>query len=164
MWGYSAGDNFKPNANASPKTGNYDSVLTEPILFYGIRITGLSTDKRISWLDNGTHSPISNYWRPSNTVENGTDLVAPSFTINFDNEVDEWNLQDYSGETNSLFKKFYETYITDAFDAKKRIFKLTAHLPNSILLNYKLNDRFPVSYTHLRAPRDRQKSRMPSSA
>ena len=144
LWGYSAGDNFKPDANASPKTGNYDSVLTEPILFYGIRITGLSTDKRISWLDNGTHSAISNYWRPSNTVENGTDLVAPSFTINFDNEVDEWNLQDYSGETNSLFKKFYETYITDAFDAKKRIFKLTAHLPNSILLNYKLNDRFQI--------------------
>ena len=26
----------------------------------------------------------------------------------------------------------------------KRIFKLTAHLPNSILLNYELNDRFQI--------------------
>ena len=68
MWGYSAGDNFKPDADANPKTGNYDSVLTDPLLFYGIRQIGLSTnpDQRISWLDNGTHSAVSTYWRPSN--------------------------------------------------------------------------------------------------
>ena len=30
------------------------------------------------------------------------------------------------------------------FNAKKRIFKLTAQLPNRVLLNYKLNDRFQV--------------------
>lgn len=144
LWGYSAGDNFKPDADANPPTGDYDSVLTAPLLFYGIRITGLVTDKQISWLDNGTHSAVTTYWRPSNTVENGTASVAPDFTINFDSEIDEWNLQDFSGDTNSLFKKFYQTYIEDAFDPKKRIFKLTAHLPNSILLNYKLNDRFQI--------------------
>jgi len=148
MWGYSAGDNFKPDADADPPTGDYDSVLTDPLLFYGIRQIQLSTnpDQRISWLDNGTHSPVSTYWRPSNSVEfNGfDDDDEPSFTINFDSEVDEFTLQDYAGRSNSLFKKFYQTYIEDAFDPKKRIFKLTAHLPNSILLNYKLNDRFQI--------------------
>lgn len=144
LWGYSAGDNFKPDADADPPTGDYDSVLTAPLLFYGIRITGLVTNKQISWLDNGTHSAVTTYWRPSNTVENGTSSVAPDFTINFDNEIDEWNLQDFSGDTNSLFKKFYQTYIEDVFNPKKRIFKLTAHLPSSILLNYKLNDRFQI--------------------
>ena len=144
LWGYSAGDNFKPDANATPPTGDYDSVLTAPLLFYGIRITGLVTGKQISWLDNGTHSAVTTYWRPSNTVENGTSSVAPDFTINFDNEIDEWNLQDFSGDTNSLFKKFYQTYIEDVFNPKKRIFKLTAHLPSSILLNYRLNDRFQI--------------------
>jgi hypothetical protein len=147
MWGYSAGDNFKPDAEA--KTGDYDPVLTEPLLFYGIRQTQLSPsnpDQRISWLDNGTHSAVSTYWRPSNSVEfNGfDDDDEPSFTINFDSEVDEFTLQDYEGRSNSLFKKFYQTYIEDAFNAKKRIFKLTAHLPSSILLNYKLNDRFQI--------------------
>ena len=68
----------------------------------------------------------------------------PAFTLNFDSEVDEWNLTDYSGGTNSLFTKFYQTYIEDAFNPKKRIYKLTAHLPNSILLNYKMNDKFQV--------------------
>ena len=144
LWGYSAGDNFKPDADADPPTGDYDSVLTAPLLFYGIRITGLVTGKQISWLDNGAHSAVTTYWRPSNTVENGTASIAPDFTINFDNEIDEWNLLDFSGDTNSLFKKFYKTYIEDVFDPKKRIFKLTAHLPSSILLNYELNDRFQI--------------------
>jgi hypothetical protein len=144
LWGYSAGDNFKPDASAEPQpTANYDSVLTEPILFYGIRISGLSAGYGINW-NGDSHEELFNYWRPSNTVENGTASIAPDFTINFDDEVDEWNLQNYGGETNSLFKKFYQTYIEDAFNAKKRIFKLTAHLPSSILLNYKLNDRFQI--------------------
>ena len=70
---------------------------------------------------------------------------VPEYTLNFDNEVDEWTLTDYEPQgTNSLFRNFYQTYIEDAFNAKKRIFKLTAHLPNSVLLNYKLNDRFQI--------------------
>lgn len=144
LWGYSAGDNFKPDADATPPTGDYDSVLTAPLLFYGIRITGLVTGKQISWLDNGTHSAVTTYWRPSNTVENSDIYIPPNFTINFDNEIDEWNLKDYGGGTKSLFKEFYQTYIEDVFNPKKRIFKLTAHLPSSILLNYRLNDRFQI--------------------
>jgi hypothetical protein len=145
QWGYSAGDNFKPIEN--PKTGqpsaNYEPVLTAPMLFYGIRITGLPDGEGINW--NGTaHDELHNYWKPSNTNENGTSSVAPDYTLNFDNEVDEWNFTDYGGNTNSLFKKWYKTYIEDAFNAKKRIFKLTAHLPNSVLLNYRLNDRFQI--------------------
>jgi hypothetical protein len=217
QWGYSAGDNFKPVSN--PKQGeqpsaNYEPVLTAPTLFYGIRITGITAGGGINW-NGSTHDELLNYWRPSNTNENGTNTIdeytedgtttstianklvdsgqnftstvtvgdyvlnetdntqtkvtaidsdtqlsladdiftlgedyviyhAPEFTLNFDNEIDEWSFTDYGGQSNSLFKNFYKTYVEDAFNAKKRIFKLTAHLPNSILLNYKLNDRFQI--------------------
>ncbi len=215
QWGYSAGENFKPQPEADPKTGNYEPILTKPMLFYGINTTISSAFRYINWTGT-SHQALSTYWRPSNTNESGSnpsynsalesgtttstttnklvdssqnflstvevgDFVSnttdstlalvtavdsnttlslnldifvsgedykvyrkPAFTLNFDNEVDEWNLIDYSGETSSLFSKFYQTYIEDAFNAKKRIFKLTAHLPNSILLNYKMNDRFQV--------------------
>ncbi len=143
QWGYSAGDNFKPDASSTPKTGNYDSVLMSPAIFYCIKITGLSGDGRLNW--NGvSHEALGSYWKPSNTVESGSTSTAPDFTINFDDEEDEWNLTNYGGTTNSLFKKFYQTYIEDIFNPKKRTFKLTAHLPNRVLLNYKLNDRFQV--------------------
>jgi hypothetical protein len=145
QWGYSAGDNFKPDADATPQpTANYQPILSKPLIFYGIRITGLSGDGRINFYGNGVHKGLTSYWKPSNTNENGTSSTAPAFTLNFDNEIDEFNLTDYDGTTNSLFKKFYQTYIEDAFNAKKRIFKLTAHLPSSVLLNYKLNDRFQI--------------------
>lgn len=144
QWGYSAGNNFKPDADATPQpTANYDSVLTSPFLFYGIIVSGLTGDYRLNW-NGAAHEALTSYWKPSNTVESGTASVPPDFTINFDDEIDEWNQKNYGGTTNSLFKKFYQTYIEDAFNAKKRIFKLTAHLPTSILLNYKLNDRFQI--------------------
>ena len=215
QWGYSANDNFKPDSGASPQpTGNYEPILMKPSLFYGIRVTGLtSSSDGVNW-NNGSHTWLQSYWKPSNTSDNGTysdnptetgtttstsadklvdsgqnflstievgDVVfnstdgtfanvtsvdsnseltldsdimtsgevyeiyhPPKYTLNFDDEVDEWNLTNYNGETNSLFKRQYKTYIEDAFNAKKRIFKLTAHLPSSILLNYKLNDRFQI--------------------
>jgi hypothetical protein len=214
QWGYSAGNNFKPTESTSstPPTADYDSVLTAPILFYGIRRVGLSSDP-LSWLENSTHTPLSTYWMPSNASElvsgagsttgtanatsafrlintsnplafygiqvgdavyNTTDntetsvisvissteleladdifvsgedyriFSIPDFTLNFDIEIDEYSRTNYGNFTKSLFKVFYETYIVDAFNPKKRIFKLTAHLPNSILLNYRLNDRFQI--------------------
>ena len=211
QWGYSAGDNFKPDADAVPKTGDYDSVLTKPLIFYGCLVSSLSSDNRISWLENSNHIALSSYWRPSNSSEPALALIGnvdapqpfklidatanflstvnvgsrvinfsqaepealvlsvdsnsqltldldifptngqiyfmavqPNSTINFDNEIDEFDLTDFAGTTNSLFKRFYQTYIEDVFDPRKRIFKLTAHLPNSVLLNYRLNDRFQI--------------------
>ena len=144
QWGYSAGDNFKPEPSdgSSPPTADYDSVLTAPILFYGIIRTGLSSTP-LSWLEGSTHDDLTSYWMPSNANEINI-VSAPDFTLNFDIEIDEYSRNNYGANTNSLFKVFYETYITDAFNPKKRIFKLTAHLPNSILLNYNLNDRFQI--------------------
>ena len=98
QWGYSAGDNFKPDADAEPQpTANYDSVLTAPALFYGIRIAGLASGRGINWY-GASHEELSSYWRPSNTVENGTSTVPPDFTINFDDETDEWNQTNYGGQ------------------------------------------------------------------
>ena len=194
--------------------GNYEPVLTKPLIFYGIQETGISADKSINWISSGSSSLVQ-YFRPSNTnedaynstnpAESGTttsttanklietgqnftstvqvgdivlnttddtkstvssvdsdtqltlaaDIIAsgetyviyrpPAFTINFDNEVDEWNLIDYQGSTNSLFKKFYEDYIDDLFDPKKRIYKIKAYLTTEVLLNMRLNDRFIIN-------------------
>ena len=217
MWGYSAGDNFKPDSEADPPSGNYDSVLTKPILFYG-RAFSLPSSNYISWMDGSTHTYATRYWMPANAVERATtqtvplrsgtnnstsnsfrlydiggdfipsvdpnDIVLnttdslfakvvsiinddtleldndifpvgtsgksyvlyrpPTFTLNFDAEVDEYTRFDYGADSNTLFSDFYQTYIEDAFNAKKRIFKLTAHLPSSVLLNYRLNDRFQI--------------------
>ena len=128
--------------------GNYEPVLCKPLVFYGIRETMGST-KKINWISGGS-AGLSFYYRPSNTNIEGTTSVPPTYTINFDNEVDEWNLTDYSDQTppkstNSLFKKFYEDYVEDLFDVKKRIFKVKAHLSMEVIINLKLNDTLIIN-------------------
>jgi hypothetical protein len=142
QWGYVAGGEFKADVDATPNKGDYEETSIEPLLFYGIRETGLT--KEINWIHNGSGTGVTNYWRPSNTNEAGTSTVPPAFTINFDNETDEWNFKDYNGTTNSLFKKFYKSYIESVFNASKRVFRFTAYLPASVLINYKLNDQIRI--------------------
>jgi hypothetical protein len=144
LWGYSAAGEFTSDTDVTPNTGNYEPVLTKPLVFYAIQETGLTSAKGIKWISDGTPISLTQYYRPSNTNEDGTSSTAPSFTINFDDEIDEWNLQNYGGTTNSLFKKFYATYINGIFNEKKRIYKLKAYLSTDILANYRLNDELVI--------------------
>ena len=144
LWGYSAAGEFTSDTDVTPNTGNYEPVLTKPLVFYAIQETGLTSAKGIKWISDGTPISLTQYYRPSNTNEDGTSSTAPSFTINFDDEIDEWNLQNYGGTTNSLFKKFYATYINGIFNKKKRIYKLKAYLSTDILANYRLNDELVI--------------------
>ena len=143
LWGYSADGNFESKTDITPATGDYEPVLTKPLIFYPVQET-INTGKGIKWISDGSPIEITQYYRPSNTNESGSVSTAPAFTINFDNEIDEWNLVDYGGTTNSLFKKFYEDYITDLFDSKKRIYKIKAYLTKEVLINMRLNDELII--------------------
>ena len=214
LWGYSADGDFESKTDVTPNIGNYSPVLTKPLVFYAVQETGIGTGKGIKWLSSGTPVELTQYYRPSNTIEDGTNVSNPSdsgtttsastnklietgqnftstvrvgdvvfnlangdvavvvsvdsdtqltlsedimssghtyritsppaFTINFDDEIDEWNLTNYYGTTNSLFKKFYTNYVTGIFKEKRRIYKLKAFLPTEILVNYRLNDEFII--------------------
>jgi len=144
LCGYSADGDFESKTDVTPNTGNYSPVLTKPLVFYAIQKTGLSSGKGIKWISDGTPVEITQYYRPSNTNEDGTTSTAAAFTINFDDEIDEWNLTNYDGGTNSLFKKFYANYINGIFEEKKRIYKLKGYLPTDILVNYRLNDELVI--------------------
>lgn len=142
LWGYSADGDFNSDTDVTPNTGDYDPVLTKPLVFYGVQETGITADSGIKWISTTLPSEVTQYYRPSNTNEDASVSTAPDFTINFSDEVDEWNLTNYSssGFSNSLFKKFYKTYITDVFNQYKRTYKLKAKFPADFLINYKLND------------------------
>tara|TARA_B100001113_G_scaffold353405_1_gene357617 strand:+ start:553 stop:2706 length:2154 start_codon:yes stop_codon:yes gene_type:complete len=82
----------------------------------------------------------------SNTVTglNITAYNAPSsvstdqnHSLNFGAEYDEFNK---SVNTNSLFSRFYQNYILQTFNQNARIIKVSARLPVSFILNYRVND------------------------
>ena len=134
QWGYSAGGEFSADTSLNPSEGNYESMLIKPLLFYAVRETSISTP--IAWYDGGTVTSLSNYYRPSNTNETGTTTTPASFTLNFETEIDEWTR---AINPNSLYDNFYKSYVEGIFNPLRRIFKVTAYLPASILVNYKLN-------------------------
>lgn len=153
QWGYSA------SGDINETTGDYTSVISAPLLFYAIRETNLPAasasndyrDGRINWINGlGTGSAlvyaIENYWRPSNSNEDGTTSIPPQYTLNFDNEIDEWQSVDYGTEAGSLFKNFYSNYISEVFDAQRRLSKFTCHLPIKIVQNFKLNDYIKIQF------------------
>ncbi len=160
LWGYAADGKFESNIDEYPAKGDYDPVLTNPLLFYGIRESMAGT-QYINWINfsNNPPSDIEDYWRPSNTNTSGESTILyeynnlysgnldifPEYTINFDNEVDEWTLTDYNGNTNSLFINFYSNYIKDLFDKKKRILKTDAYFSQEIIVNYNLNDKLIIN-------------------
>ena len=131
-----------------------NSVVGSPLLFYGIYNTSIST--AINYVDStrptagglvpaGTRTSITNYWMPHNANELGSVSTAPAFNLNYGSEINSYTLTDYGGNNNSLFQKFYQSYIQRVFNTKTRIFKFKAVLPLKFLLTYSLADKVFIS-------------------
>lgn len=132
QWGYSANDNF----NAA--TGNYEASLNKPLLFYPFKYyvpDGFSFKKTTS-----THQLINSYIMPSNSLD--LDPLVSTSNINFKAELNEWTAT--NDFTDTLFFKYYQDYIMQVFNPKNRLTKIKAILPISIMMNFKLNDRFKI--------------------
>lgn len=132
QWGYSVDD-------------NQDSHIGKPLVFYiarkvadisfadDVNADGVIEDKKL----------ITSYFAPSNS-----NLLFPNFddrqSINFSPEADEWEL---TTNKKSLFNTYHSNYISNIFNEKNRLTKLSAYLPLRILLNYNLSDRFHLRGT-----------------
>jgi hypothetical protein len=152
QWGYCAGGQFKADNSVSPPTGDYDKTSIQPLLFYAIHEDNLPQadnansyrSGRINWISTSPSTALTSYWRPSNASDSGNTSTPPTYTINFDQEFDEWQSINYGENSNSLYNLFYKTYVESVFNPAKRIFNVTAHLPTRIIVNLKLNDQIRI--------------------
>jgi hypothetical protein len=152
QWGYCAGGQFKADNSVSPPTGDYDKTSIQPLLFYAIHEDNLPQASnansfrsgRINWISTSPSTALTSYWRPSNASDSGNTSTPPTYTINFDQEFDEWQSINYGENSNSLYNLFYKTYVESVFNPAKRIFNVTAHLPTRIIVNLKLNDQIRI--------------------
>lgn len=64
-----------------------------------------------------------------------------SFNLNFNAEVNENTFSIYD---DTIYKRFYDDYITDMFSIKRRMYNYKALLPEYLLNNLKLNDRLII--------------------
>ena len=118
---------------------NSQNYLGKPLLLF---IDGHSTGNvaPISFVENSsTHSAVYWYHAPTHTIELGNTNYE---TLLFNAEIDPFT-KNVMEET--LFKNYYQNYIEDVFNEKRRITKVKAFLPLRILLKYTLADTFIIA-------------------
>lgn len=116
-------------------------LLGKPLIFYPVLASG--TDLSIVNTD-GTLAFKSSYYIPSNSMDVSSQIGGEivSENINFGQELNEYRPE--FQYTKTLFNEFYSTYIEEIFDVKRRLTKLKAYLPISMLHKYSLADKVVV--------------------
>ena len=122
---------------------NNNSYYGKPLLFYPIKIDLGSTIRFLTDEVSGK-SDFNEYYIPSNSVT--IDPLENKTNINFNAEFNEYLIGtgDSNAFTDTLFEKYYKTYITDVYDTKLRLTKYKAYLPINFLVNYNLSDRVQI--------------------
>ena len=109
-----------------------ESTLTKPLIFCTKYLSSTISFRT----DLSANTNVTSYNIPTNSEEIVT--TTSDKTINFNEEFNEYDqTQDFSG---TLFAEYYGNYISDIFDERSRLVKLTAYLPDKILIQIKLND------------------------
>lgn len=125
QWGWFVND-FSENT-PEPEIGN-------PLLMYIVN-RSCSTNT-ITWSDASVTN--TTYNAPSNVSSDETQ------TINFDAEIDEYEL---ATNENSLFQNYYKLYTEGIYDVNARRVIFTAYLPAAYMFNFKLNDKIIIDGT-----------------
>ena len=129
-----------------------NEILTKPILFYNIVQSvdnELESDAGgmlglIGFRDVGV---ISQYNRPSNTnakeryFSNVWNTTQGTKSINFNTEFDEFTFTEVNL---SLFRKYYQNYISNIFNKGTRVFDLEMKADLAFLLKYNINDTLTI--------------------
>ena len=131
-------------------------ITTKPLIFYPIRksisfedasedtVTSFVFDSSIYDEDGEmvtpSHSSISTYIRPSNSV------IGMGQSINFGSEEDEFHVWDGNGSNEqSLYSTFYSKYVSSIYDVQGRTLKLKANLPVPVILKLEPNDTLIIN-------------------
>lgn len=131
-------------------------ITTKPLIFYPIRksisfedasediVTSFVFDSSIYDEDGEmvtpSHSSISTYIRPSNSV------IGMGQSINFGSEEDEFHVWDGNGSNEqSLYSTFYDKYVSSIYDVQGRTLKLKANLPVPVILKLEPNDTLIIN-------------------
>jgi len=128
---------------------NQQSYIGEPLLFYPIVKTAISTSggqtPRIRDTQSSNVADLDQFIIPSNSIGT-TPTTSGKINIHFQNELNEYLANQPTGTdnadefTDTLFETEYKAYIQDVFNLSRRLVKVTAYLPMKVYYNLQLND------------------------
>ena len=135
---------------------NQEPYVGAPLLFYAnVASLGAIRQPRI-FNTQGTQSQVLS----TAIIAGNTKNISPSFggynSIHFQNELSEWwapreSAAGFANEfVDTLFEKYYKSYIESVFNPRKRMVKVTAYLPLKIYLKLSLNDKIQLGQKNYR--------------
>jgi hypothetical protein len=130
QWGYFVDD-------------NEEAYLGAPPVFY---IHTPTANKSISFAKRNSYESLS-ISGGINSPLNSKGVTSTDNNINFRAEFGETLVlptESATVFTETLFKRFYQTYIEEIFAINRRLTKVTAYLPVSIQINLELYDRIKI--------------------
>ena len=110
------------------------SYIGEPLLYYGVLVTAPNT------ITIGS-TTTTLFTIPSNSV--ATNVSINDDTCHFSVEINENGRK--TGFNGSLFANYYQDYIADVFNTKRRLTKVKAYLPTRFLISYSLADTLKIA-------------------
>lgn len=114
----------------------FQKYIGAPILIYGEFPFDISATP-ISFVDEvGTETQCNEVWY-ANTSSTSTG-TGVAYSLNWGADIDSYYLQ---AITNSLYATYWEDYITDLYDSKRRLVQVEGVLPLGKILNLQLNDK-----------------------
>ena len=112
------------------------TIEGNPFLIYAPS-TSVSSNP-IGFKGTSTYTEISgNVFMPSHAIQ----IDNQSFNINFNAEFNEYTSTVFP---DTIYKRYYEDYISDIFSIKRRMYDFKSILPYNLLHNLKLNDRLVI--------------------
>lgn len=116
-----------------------ESILPKPFLFYLKGQTSLDVGSLALLQDDLTAVSITtiNQIGQSNHTSQGS--ITQS--LNFGSEIDTYTLEEV---TESLYSNYWEDYITDLYNTKRRLYKFDAIIPHHIFSVMELNDKLII--------------------
>ena len=121
-------------------TREEEPYIGKPIIFYAAGNLRIQLSNHWSYTDmNGGANEKQDMWLIGNV--NNVTAATVTQTINFGTEVDPYLLQGFG---QSLYQNYWKDYITDLYDATRRLFIYKAQLPLGLMLKLKNNDKLTI--------------------
>lgn len=128
---------YKSITNETNDTGSFNPYVGAPILIYGEFSLDISANP-IGFIDEtGTlQPPVDEVWY-ANTSSTSVGTGA-AYAITWGSDIDPFFLEPIG---KSLYQTYWEDYITDLYDSKRRIYNVSAVLPLGKILKLQLNNK-----------------------
>lgn len=124
---------FSQTREIERDTNRLQTYLGKPILFYARTPAVSLSGFPVSYIpESGTQESLDSYIRAHVTLD------SPRHTLTWGTQIDPL---DFTTITETLYQEYWNDYITDLYDYKRRMFVVKAQLPIGEILKLKLNDK-----------------------